>query len=50
MRSLLRKCVICNEYTLREEHCNSKTKIPIPARFSPQDNYGDYRRKLLRGE
>ncbi|MEW5759626.1 MAG: nucleolar RNA-binding Nop10p family protein, partial [Candidatus Thermoplasmatota archaeon] len=25
-----------------------KTKNPIPARYSPEDQYGKYRRKLIR--
>lgn len=25
--------------------CNSPTAVPKPPRFSPEDKYGDYRRK-----
>ena len=41
-------CLDCKEYTLQNicPNCNKKTIEPKPARFSPQDNYGPYRRKL----
>lgn len=48
MRTLLRKCPECSEYTMGETcgRCGSKTEVPIPSRFSPEDRYGEYRRKL----
>ncbi|MEW6069947.1 MAG: RNA-protein complex protein Nop10 [Candidatus Thermoplasmatota archaeon] len=48
MKTLLRKCTHCASYTLKQvcNRCNSKTIIPIPARFSPEDRYGKYRRLL----
>ncbi|MHA2281185.1 MAG: RNA-protein complex protein Nop10 [Promethearchaeota archaeon] len=47
MRSILRKCRICNKYTLKSLcSCGNKTIVPQPPRYSPQDRYGDYRRKL----
>ena len=48
MRTYLRKCVKCNAYTLKDicPSCKQKTGVPIPARFSPQDRYGKYRREL----
>jgi H/ACA ribonucleoprotein complex subunit 3 len=47
MRSILRKCEICEKYTLKEIcSCKNLTSVPIPPRFSPQDRFGDYRRKL----
>ncbi len=47
MRTVLRKCKICDKYTLKEVcSCGNETNVPIPPRFSPQDRYGEYRRKL----
>jgi H/ACA ribonucleoprotein complex subunit 3 len=45
----LRKCITCNQYTFKETcpKCNKKTVIPVPPKFSPQDKYGKYRRKLI---
>lgn len=44
----MRKCGNCGKYTLKEfcPYCNSKTYMPIPPKFSPEDHYGKYRRKL----
>lgn len=41
-------CKKCNRYTLNKicSKCNKKTILKEPARFSPQDHYGKYRRKL----
>ena len=41
-------CQKCEEYTLNIvcKSCNQKTITKNPPRFSPQDHYGDYRRKL----
>lgn len=46
----IRKCLICEVYTLREKcpACSFKTIIARPARFSPQDPYGKYRRRMKR--
>jgi len=46
----IRKCPSCGTYTLQEKcpHCSEKTISPHPARFSLEDPYGDYRRKLKR--
>ncbi|MFQ5975890.1 MAG: RNA-protein complex protein Nop10 [Candidatus Hydrothermarchaeales archaeon] len=43
-------CRACKRYTLKKScnRCGSKTVNPHPARFSPQDPYGEYRRKLKR--
>ncbi|MEM0351080.1 MAG: RNA-protein complex protein Nop10 [Archaeoglobaceae archaeon] len=50
MKSIIKKCPKCLEYTLKEicQRCGEKTINPIPPRFSPEDPYGKYRRKLLR--
>lgn len=52
MRTLMFKCAPCGIYTLEETcpRCGGRTRTPIPARFSPEDHYGKYRRRLLRGE
>jgi H/ACA ribonucleoprotein complex subunit 3 len=48
MRVKMRKCAKCNRYTFKEvcPVCGSKTRTPIPPKFSPEDPYGKYRRKL----
>jgi len=45
-------CNWCKTYTLGKicKKCKKKTIIKKPARFSPQDNYGEYRRKLKKLE
>ncbi|MFH1054604.1 MAG: RNA-protein complex protein Nop10 [Candidatus Altiarchaeota archaeon] len=42
------KCVECGLYTLKETcaKCNGRTKHVEPARYSPQDPYGRYRRMM----
>ena len=44
MRELL-KCVVCNEYTMNDTHCDNKTLPVKPAKWSPEDKYGEYRRR-----
>lgn len=50
MKTLLRKCPACRRYTLRAQCpvCGGTTLMPIPAKYSPDDKYGEYRRKLKR--
>lgn len=46
----LRRCPGCGEYTL-EDHCTRcgrSTERAGPARYSPEDRYGRYRRALKR--
>ncbi len=45
MRFQLRKCIKCNQYTLKDEcpKCRHKTKGAHPAKFSPDDKYMKYR-------
>lgn len=47
----MRKCFLCYEYTLKEicRKCGSKTRSPIPPKFSPNDPYGKYRRRVKYG-
>jgi H/ACA ribonucleoprotein complex subunit 3 len=45
MRSMLRKCIKCETYTLKDTcSCGGEAKTPIPPRFSPDDRLGRYRR------
>jgi H/ACA ribonucleoprotein complex subunit 3 len=41
-------CKKCKVYTLEKKckNCGNKTIIKHPPRYSPQDRYGRYRRKL----
>lgn len=38
----------CGEYTLKDTcpRCKSPAKDPRPAKYSPEDHYGKYRRQL----
>ncbi|MBS3793448.1 MAG: RNA-protein complex protein Nop10 [Candidatus Thorarchaeota archaeon] len=45
------KCKECDRYTLDSEtcpHCGGDVGNPHPARYSPQDKYGKYRRAAKR--
>ena len=46
MRHIMR-CQGCSVYTVKEicSSCSSKTIIPKPAKYGPEDNYAAYRRK-----
>lgn len=46
----LRKCTACGTYTLRDlcPSCGSRAVPPGPAKYSPEDHYGKYRRRLKR--
>jgi H/ACA ribonucleoprotein complex subunit 3 len=50
MRSTMRKCAACGRYTLNDvcPDCGRATGSPMPPRYSPEDRYGAYRRKLKR--
>ncbi|HWG92487.1 MAG TPA: RNA-protein complex protein Nop10 [Candidatus Thermoplasmatota archaeon] len=41
-------CPSCKVYTMAERcpRCSTPSVKPGPARYSPEDNYGEYRRKL----
>ena len=47
----IRRCVACNVYTLKQVcgRCGSATVVAKPARFSPEDPYGKYRRMMKKG-
>lgn len=49
-RSLILLCAKCNDFTLSETcpRCGSLAKNPLPAKYSPEDPYGEYRRRLKR--
>lgn len=41
------KCTKCAQYTMNEIcDCGAKAATPKPAKFSPQDAYASYRRKV----
>ncbi len=44
---LLRYCPNCGRYTLEEvcPVCGGKTVLAHPPKYSPEDKYGEYRRK-----
>ncbi len=44
----IRYCKNCRLYSLEERcrKCGAETVTPHPPKFSPQDPYGKYRRKL----
>jgi len=46
MKGILRKCVKCGRYTLKQDKCpccGSKVVVPHPPKFSPEDKYRKYR-------
>jgi H/ACA ribonucleoprotein complex subunit 3 len=45
LKTLLRKCFICNTYTLKDKcpRCNADTHNPHPPKFSLDDKYVRYR-------
>jgi H/ACA ribonucleoprotein complex subunit 3 len=52
MRSKMFKCPDCGGYTLetRCRACDIATINPLPARYSPQDRYGKYRRAMKKNQ
>ena len=48
MRSLFFQCPECIIYTQNKicKNCNSTTINPLPPKYSPEDKYGKYRRKM----
>ena len=47
MKLRLRKCPKCGRYTLKEKCpvCGTETVSAHPPRFSPEDKWGEYRRR-----
>ncbi|MFQ6012846.1 MAG: RNA-protein complex protein Nop10 [Thermoplasmata archaeon] len=50
-RTTILRCRECGTYTLREvcPRCRGATAMALPPRYSPEDRYGAYRRKLKKG-
>lgn len=48
MDSNISKCMACGSYSYREQcpKCGGRSASPHPPRFSPEDRYGHYRRRL----
>jgi H/ACA ribonucleoprotein complex subunit 3 len=44
------KCGVCGRYTLKSDCCGKRTINPKPMKYSPQDPYGEYRRKVKKPE
>jgi len=43
------KCVKCGKYSMNEGcSCRGKAVSPRPPKYSPEDAYGEYRRKVKR--
>ena len=46
MRHIL-KCISCGNYTLKGKcKCGGKAVTPKPAKYTPEDKYGKYRREV----
>ena len=44
-------CNVCRKYTLKETcDCTMKTGPVFPAKYSPEDKYGKYRRSAKEAE
>ncbi len=48
MKSRIHRCGSCGKYTLKDKcpGCGGSAIGSKPARFSPQDPYGKYRRRM----
>ncbi len=48
----MKKCKSCGIYTLSDTcpECGGETSSPHPPKFSPEDPYGEYRRRLKKQE
>ena len=47
-----KKCTQCNSYTLKDTcpQCKAATTNPLPAKYSPEDKYGSYRRTAKKNQ
>lgn len=52
MKSALRKCKECGIYSTKDvcPKCGNPTSTALPPRYSPDDRYGEYRRKSIAEE
>ncbi|MCL2333263.1 MAG: RNA-protein complex protein Nop10 [Candidatus Methanoplasma sp.] len=52
MASSFRRCTACKRYTMKDKcpSCGSMTTDPAPIKYSPEDRYGEYRRKAITEE
>jgi H/ACA ribonucleoprotein complex subunit 3 len=51
MRSSMKRCPECREYSLNDIcKCGKATITPLPAKYSPDDRYGEYRRRGIMKE
>jgi len=50
MKQLLFKCFSCDRYSMKQKCplCKGETIAMAPARYSPEDRWGKYRRLLLK--
>ncbi|MCL2607486.1 MAG: hypothetical protein FWD92_02870 [Methanomassiliicoccaceae archaeon] len=47
----MRKCSACGDYSLKDIcGCGSPAVTPLPAKYSPDDRYGEYRRRSIKEE
>lgn len=44
------KCPNCGRYTMKAvcDNCGEKTVTPVPPKYSPDDKFGEYRRRAKR--
>lgn len=44
----MKRCKSCGEYTLKDScpYCTGEVGVIYPAKYSPEDKYGKYRRML----
>lgn len=49
MATLIHHCTTCEAFTMETKacpHCGGKVEQTKPPKYSPEDHYGEYRRKL----
>ncbi|MBX7075904.1 MAG: RNA-protein complex protein Nop10 [Methanobacteriaceae archaeon] len=48
MKMKMRKCPSCDTYTIKDvcPNCGGELKVVYPPKYSIEDKYGKYRRKL----
>ncbi len=45
------KCTKCDNYTMSEScECGGKAVTPKPPKYSPEDKYAEYRRKVKKDD